>query len=237
MLGQLFILAVVLQFILAIFDFLGGRYFDGAFDLIFVLVGAFAVKSHPMAYSYQQVMCYMFLNGFNTVWAVLRLILYLAGVAAFAGPKGWVGTFYMITIGAGPAVYLYATVVAYKLYKELKSILYNGADMQQGGDSGDGYGAAPYRTAAGAGGPAQRGQAAPQRQHNWGASSGQQLGDVEDGNNAGAGQSYLVSAPRGHALGSQPARSSSGAAASGTASGAGSGFHAFTGYAALYVAL
>jgi hypothetical protein len=138
MLAKYFAGAVALQFVLGIFDFLGTRYFDGAFDIVFALIGFCAIKNSD-GHSYQQVICYMFLNGFNFVWSILRLILNLAGVRGFKGPsEGWRSDFYMITIGAGPAVYLACTVVAYLLYKELKAILYAEMGQMEGGASGGG---------------------------------------------------------------------------------------------------
>jgi len=219
MLAKYFAGAVALQFVLGIFDFLGTRYFDGAFDIVFALIGFCAIKNSD-GHSYQQVICYMFLNGFNFVWSILRLILNLAGVRGFKGPsEGWRSDFYMITIGAGPAVYLACTVVAYLLYKELKAILYAEMGQMEGGASGGG---APMGGFGGYAGGAPAASSAPARSSNWASSGGHAVGGGEDEE---AGRSYLVHAPAGRAVRAAPGASATPASGSG-----GSGFKAFGGY-------
>lgn len=146
-------IAIGIHLVLAILLFFGGRYIDGIFDLLGVVIGFLGIRN-PEGYSFQQVLCYCVFCGMDVFWSILRLILYFSGAATTTTGSiaQWQYTIFIITLIAGPFVYTACTVISYYLYKDMKNII----DEMSTGVDGDGgmpppsgaYGYAPQQNYA-----------------------------------------------------------------------------------------
>jgi hypothetical protein len=118
-LGDYLRVAIGLHCGLAIFLIMGGRYLDGIFDLLGVLIGFMAIRNSE-GYSFSCVLGYCVLTGMDLFWSVLRLVLFFAGVTAYGSSSGW--QYYVLVIGlvVSPFVYTFSSVTSYYLSKELK---------------------------------------------------------------------------------------------------------------------
>jgi len=111
--------AVSLHFTLALFMFLGGRYFDGAFDLLASLIGYMSIRQAE-GYSLQQVLCYAIFCGMEVFFSVIRMIMYFANVGTDVPTRPWMIYIYIGTLIAAPLVYGLSCILAYQVYKELR---------------------------------------------------------------------------------------------------------------------
>jgi len=111
--------AVSLHFTLALFMFLGGRWFDGAFDLLASLIGYMSIRQAD-GYSLQQVLCYSIFCGMEFFFAIIRMIMYFANVGTDVPSTNWMVYIYIGTLIAAPLVYALSCTIAYQVYKELR---------------------------------------------------------------------------------------------------------------------
>jgi len=131
--------AIAMHFLLAIFMLLGGRWFDGAFDLVASAIGYMSVRQ-PDAFSIQQLLCYCIFCGMDFFWAVIRVIMFVSNVTNDAPNKAWQFYIYVGTLIAAPLVYILCTYLAYQVYKELKNTV---NDMVANMEAGAGVPPAP----------------------------------------------------------------------------------------------
>jgi len=136
--------AIGMHFLLAIFMLLGGRWFDGAFDLVAAAIGYMSVRQ-PDAYSIQQLLCYCIFCGMDFLWAIIRVIMYVSNVTSDTPTKAWQFYIYVGTLIAAPLIYVLCTYLSYQVYKELRNTVNDMvANMENGGGMGGGGGAASY---------------------------------------------------------------------------------------------
>jgi len=131
--------AIAMHFLLAIFMLLGGRWFDGAFDLVASAIGYMSIRQ-PDAFSIQQLLCYCIFCGMDFFWAVIRVIMFVSNVTNDAPSKVWQFYIYVGTLIAAPLVYILCTYLAYQVYKELKNTV---NDMVANMEAGNGVPPAP----------------------------------------------------------------------------------------------
>jgi len=148
--------AIILHFILAIFMFVAGRWYDGILDLIAAIIGWLAVRQQE-GYSIQQLLCYCVFCGVDVFIAVIQFITYFADVATQVPTQIWQLYIYIGTLIAAPIIYTLACTFSYKIYNELRHVVNEVAAISEngGGMGGGGPGAAygGYGAAAGGGGP------------------------------------------------------------------------------------
>jgi len=126
-------IAIYLHFTLALFMFLGGRYFDGAFDLIAAAIGYLSIRQHE-GYSVQQLLCYCIFCGMDFFWAVIRVIMYVSNVTSDTPTQAWQKYIFLGTLVAAPLIYIVATYLSYQVYKELRQAMHDTINqMEQGG--------------------------------------------------------------------------------------------------------
>jgi len=156
--------AVILHFILAIFMFVAGRWYDGILDLIAAIIGWLSVRQSE-GYSIQQLLCYCVFCGVDVFIAIIEFITYFANVGTQVPTQLWQLYIYIGTLIAAPIIYTLACTFSYKIYNELRHVVNEVAAMAENGGAGMGgggpgaayggyYGGAATGAAAGAsGGP------------------------------------------------------------------------------------
>lgn len=128
-LGDYLKIAVSLHFTLALFMFLGGRWFDGAFDLLASLIGYMSIR-HSEGYSLQQVLCYTIFCGMDFFFAIIRAIMFFAKVVTDIPSTPWMMYIYIGTLIVAPLIYALCCTLGYQVYKELRLIT---IDLQESG--------------------------------------------------------------------------------------------------------
>jgi len=140
--------AVGMHFFLAIFLIVGSRYLDGIFDILGALIGWMGIRSSE-GYSFQCVLSYCVFCGMDIFWALLRIVLYFAGVSSTDTGSLAAWQYYIFVIGLviAPFIYTFATVTAYFLYKELRLVVNESANQGDDGVMGGGGGYAQQQDA------------------------------------------------------------------------------------------
>jgi len=144
--------AIYMHFALALCMFLGGRWFDGAFDLIAATIGYMSIRNHD-GYSIQQLLCYCIFCGMDFFWAVIRVIMYATYVTSDTPTKAWQFYIYVGTLIAAPLIYVLCTYLSYQVYKELRAAVNETVNaLENGMPYGGGGGAAAAGGGGGGGG-------------------------------------------------------------------------------------
>lgn len=127
-------IVLVAQAILVILGFICGRYIDSIFLVLYVFIGAMAVRTND-GFSLMQLSCYFFMNVFQCIWSFVLLILFFCGVNVFLVPaEGWVYVLFMITVIAGPIMCLLGAITSRVVYNEIRDVLMNELSNGMGGD-------------------------------------------------------------------------------------------------------
>jgi len=110
--------------------FLSQLYWSGIFDILTVVVGYLAIKN-PEGYNYGMISTFVCLCFIDWGYSFIRILLFFGGGIS-------TGTGWQYSIGAGltiisPFVYSVALYYSYALYKELRRLLNEMAQLMQGG--------------------------------------------------------------------------------------------------------
>jgi len=143
--------AIILHFILAIFMFVAGRWYDGILDLIAAIIGWLSVRQQE-GYSIQQLLCYCVFCGIDVFIAIVQFITYFANVSTQFPSQVWQLYIYIGTLIAAPIIYTLACTFAYKIYNELRHVVNEVAAMAENGGMGGGGGPGAAAAAGGYGG-------------------------------------------------------------------------------------
>mmetsp|Transcript_17942 Transcript_17942/g.29217 ORF Transcript_17942/g.29217 Transcript_17942/m.29217 type:complete len:203 (+) Transcript_17942:111-719(+) len=101
---------------------LSALYVDGVVDLLGALIGYMAIRN-SRGYNFQQVLCYSIYLGMDCFWSLIRSVLFLAGLSRNQMPlKKWQYHIYVCTILGSGFFYAIGCIVAWKLYRELRTI-------------------------------------------------------------------------------------------------------------------
>jgi len=190
--------AIILHFILSIFMFVAGRWYDGILDLIAAIIGWLSVRQSE-GYSIQQLLCYCVFCGVDVFIAVIQFITYFADVATQVPTQLWQLYIYIGTLIAAPIIYTLACTFSYKIYNELRHVVNEVAALAENGGMGGG-GGGPGAVYGGYGSAASAGAAGP------GLWSHQEIhpGDPSSANTTGGGAGgFKAFAGQGHRLGGQ----------------------------------
>jgi len=123
--------AIVMHFFLAIFMFLGARWFDGAFNVLAVAIGYLSIRQSD-AFSIQQLFCYTIFCGIDFVWAVISIITFVSNVTS--GPaKPWQFYLFVGTLTGAPLIYVLCCYLSYQVYKELKNTVNDMVNSMENG--------------------------------------------------------------------------------------------------------
>lgn len=102
--------------------FLSALYVDGVVDLLGALIGFMAIRNHR-GYNFQQVLCYSIYLGMDCFWSIIRSTLFLLGLTKNQVPlTEWQYHIYVITITGSGFFYFIGCIVAWQLYRELRTI-------------------------------------------------------------------------------------------------------------------
>ena len=128
---------------LALIEFLSIFILGGVLDLLAVGLGYLAIRN-PEGYNYQQVVCFLMLQFFFAVYALIRLFTNVAGFYPLGTPPSaeWMFVVYVAGLLAAPVVYALSIYFTYALYKQMKVVL---DEMMTGvaAAGGDGGGGGP----------------------------------------------------------------------------------------------
>ena len=127
---------------LAFLEFLSFAIVGGVLDLVAVFLGYMAIRN-PSGYNYQQVVCFLMLQGIFWIYAVIRLFTSVAGIKALgsAPTLEWMRYIYVAGMLAGPIVYTLSIYFTYQLYKQMKQVLDEMMSGVAAGGAGGGGGA------------------------------------------------------------------------------------------------
>lgn len=151
--------ALVLHFCVTGLKFASFIYIDAIFDLLILLFGCLALRPKE-GYGVSQITCYFYMTAFNTIWGIVRVCLWAAGVAMYSTPSYKGGNIVLGTALIGAlVVYLFAAIVSYKFYKLLmahyRAMEQNAYEQQGGGtyvQQGQGQGQSQGHQVSGGGG-------------------------------------------------------------------------------------
>mmetsp|Transcript_8748 Transcript_8748/g.17159 ORF Transcript_8748/g.17159 Transcript_8748/m.17159 type:complete len:209 (-) Transcript_8748:412-1038(-) len=102
--------------------FLSALYVDGVVDLLGALIGFMSIRN-SRGYNFQQVLCYSIYLGMDCFWSVIRSVLFLSGLSRNQTPLArWQYNVYVVTIIGSGVFYAVGCVIAWQLYRELRSI-------------------------------------------------------------------------------------------------------------------
>mmetsp|Transcript_24447 Transcript_24447/g.36671 ORF Transcript_24447/g.36671 Transcript_24447/m.36671 type:complete len:198 (+) Transcript_24447:94-687(+) len=146
-----FLLRIVIYFHLIVIAgfFMSALYVDGVVDLLGALIGYMAIRNRR-GYNFQQVLCYSIYLGMDCFWSIIRCILFYFGLSRNQVPLvEWQYYVYVITITASGLFYAIGSIIAWRLYKELREIFTRMmedppvANQYQGGAHAGAYQAVP----------------------------------------------------------------------------------------------
>jgi len=128
---------------LAVIEFLSFLFLGGVLDLLAIMIGYMAIRN-PEGYNYQQVVCFLMLQAFFCVYALIRLFTVVAGLTALVETPTapWMFYIFVTCLLAAPIVYVLSIYFTYGLYKQMKVVL---DEMMTGmaAGGGDGGGGGP----------------------------------------------------------------------------------------------